>query len=320
MLPIRYWNRIQNIGDAINPYILELVSGRKPYYATNAEEEHVLGVGSIFFMANRMSHIWGSGILDPRGDLFHIDLAKVHAVRGKRTLAALDSFGLTKPVPLGDPGVFVDEIPEIAETIGKGEIRRGTVIVPHYALVASEQIEQLARALDATILSPRTLSLDFVREIAGAEAVVSQSLHGLIFAEALGKPSAWIAPSDDQYLDLQVSRLVQQHGRSAAAAASDGRLRAKGSRKHSAFWPRRRQEGVAPVFSCAGRRRTPRGHRVPRMPGARAACGLRFIKRRLRRRAARCRGNLVRGWRRSRDFATRSISSAGGSTSRVACS
>ena len=197
MLPIRYWNRIQNIGDAINPYILELVSGRKPYYATNAEEEHVLGVGSIFFMANRMSHIWGSGILDPRGDLFHIDLAKVHAVRGKRTLAALDSFGLTKPVPLGDPGVFVDEIPEIAETIGKGEIRRGTVIVPHYALVASEQIEQLARALDATILSPRTLSLDFVREIAGAEAVVSQSLHGLIFAEALGKPSAWIAPSDD---------------------------------------------------------------------------------------------------------------------------
>ena len=197
MLPIRYWNRIQNIGDAINPYVLELVSGQKPYYATNADEEHVLGVGSIFFMANSHSHIWGSGILDPRGDISNVDLTKVHAVRGKLTRSVLESRGLAKAVALGDPGVFVDEIPEVAEEIAKGEIRRGTVVIPHYALTGDERIKKLARELDATILSPRTSSLDFVREIASAESVVSQSLHGLIFAEALGKPSAWIAHSDD---------------------------------------------------------------------------------------------------------------------------
>ena len=198
MLPIRYWNRIQNIGDAINPYIMELVSGQRPFYATNAEEEHVLGVGSIFFMANRKSHIWGSGILDPRSDTSNIDMQKVRAVRGAGTRDLLRGRGLTTDVALGDPGVFVDEIPEIAEEIGNGGTSRGTLLIPHYALAGSERIRDLARALDATVLSPRTCSLDFVREIAAAEAVVSQSLHGLIFAEALGKPSAWIAHTDDE--------------------------------------------------------------------------------------------------------------------------
>jgi len=198
MLPIRYWNRIQNIGDAINPYILELVSGQKPYYATNAEEEHVLGVGSIFFMANKKSHIWGSGILDPRHDVSNVDLTKVHAVRGRGTRSALERWGLSKAVALGDPGVFVDEIPEIAEVMARREIKRGAVLIPHYALVGQERTKALASELDATILSPRTSSLDFVKEIVGAEVVVSQSLHGLIFAEALGKPSAWISHSGDE--------------------------------------------------------------------------------------------------------------------------
>ena len=105
---------------------------------------------------------------------------------------------MTGDIALGDPGVFVDELPEIAEAVGRGVGGCGTVVIPHYALAGSEQIKNLARGLDATILSPRTSSLDFVKAIAAAEAVVSQSLHGLIFAEALGKPSAWIAHSDDE--------------------------------------------------------------------------------------------------------------------------
>jgi hypothetical protein len=55
----------------------------------------------------------------------------------------------------------------------------------------------LAKQLDADILSPRTTSLDFIKEIISSEIVISQSLHGLIFAELFQKPSAWITHSQD---------------------------------------------------------------------------------------------------------------------------
>ncbi len=74
----------------------------------------MLGVGSIMFMATPASHIWGCGILDPGGDLSQVSAANVHAVRGKLTRDLLRSkIRLTADVPLGDPGIFADEIAEI---------------------------------------------------------------------------------------------------------------------------------------------------------------------------------------------------------------
>lgn len=199
MLPIRYWNRITNIGDSINPHILELVSGQRPYYAIDDKQEHVLGIGSIFFMATRSSHIWGSGIMDPSKDYGHVDVAKVHAVRGKLTESILrQRYELSRQVALGDPGVFVDEIPEVADRINQKELKSRAVIIPHYAMVGDERIGKLAKSLDATVLSPRTSSIELFLEIAAAEIVISQSLHGLIFAEVFGKPSVWITHSKDE--------------------------------------------------------------------------------------------------------------------------
>jgi hypothetical protein len=199
MLPIRYWNRITNIGDSINPHIFELVSQQKPYYAIDDTQEHVLGIGSIFFMATRNSHIWGSGVMDPKRDYDRVDVSKIHAVRGKLTESMLrERYGLSKSVALGDPGIFADEIPEIADTLRRNDIKRGTIVIPHYAMADDERIGKLARNLDAAVLSPRTSGLDFLTEIAAAEIVVSQSLHGLIFAEVFGKPSVWIAHSGDE--------------------------------------------------------------------------------------------------------------------------
>jgi hypothetical protein len=199
MLPIRYWNRIANIGDSINPHILELVSQDKSYYSTNEAEEHVLGIGSIFFMANKQSHIWGSGMLDPKRDYSAIDLEKVHAVRGALTASILrEKYGLSRSIALGDPGIFADEIPQVGEALRRNEIKRKAVVIPHYAMTSNEKIVRLAADLDAAILSPRTSSLDFLTELAAAEIVVSQSLHGLIFAEVFGKRSTWIAHTDDE--------------------------------------------------------------------------------------------------------------------------
>jgi glycosyl transferase family 25/polysaccharide pyruvyl transferase len=198
-LPMRYWNRTRNIGDLINPYIVEAVSGRRPYFCVSETTEHLLGIGSILFMATQNSHIWGSGILDPTRDHSQVVVSKVHAVRGKLTQKILrDRHGLSRDVALGDPAVFADELPELAQYRLDVLIKRKIGLVPHFAMEKSDYIAYLARELDADILSPRTDNLSFVREIMASEIIISQSLHGLIFTEVFSKPSVWLAHTSDE--------------------------------------------------------------------------------------------------------------------------
>ncbi|WP_219925009.1 hypothetical protein, partial [Halomonas sp. ND22Bw] len=62
-VPYRMYNKILNLGDAINPYIIEKVSGLPSKYSPKSRP-HVLGIGSIFFDASMQSHIWGSGVIN----------------------------------------------------------------------------------------------------------------------------------------------------------------------------------------------------------------------------------------------------------------
>jgi hypothetical protein len=145
-------------------------------------------------MANEHSHIWGSGMLDPSADYASIRPENVRAVRGKMTEQVLRSkYGLIGPVALGDPGLFVNELPEVAEFARRNKIVRRTAVIPHYAMVSNETILRLARDSEGDVINPRLPVFDFLREILASEVVISQSLHGLIFAEALGKPHVWIS-------------------------------------------------------------------------------------------------------------------------------
>jgi GR25 family glycosyltransferase involved in LPS biosynthesis len=197
-VPIRYWDRVANIGDLINPFIIESVSGRQTYFSSEEKREHVLGIGSIFFMANRSSHIWGSGIMDPTRDYSNVDPSKVHAVRGRKTRDILfRDYGLKQDVPLGDPGILAPDLPELATALRDVKNKRRVGIIPHYTMVGNSVFADLAKLLDGEILSTRSFDLDLIAEIAASEIIISQSLHGLIFAEALGIPSAWVTHTPD---------------------------------------------------------------------------------------------------------------------------
>ncbi len=235
MVPIRYWHRVQNAGDLINPHIVEAVSGLRPYVAPDSASPHLLAVGSILFMANEHSHIWGAGMLDPASDYSRINMSNVHAVRGKLTERVLRShYGLTGDVALGDPGVFADELPQIGHARRHQSLRRRAALVPHFAMVNHPDIQRLARACDAGIINPRLPCLDFLKELIASEIIISQSLHGLIFAEALGKPSVWIAhdPGDlwtfkfhDWFSNTQAPpRKPLGLGASGAAVLAEARL------------------------------------------------------------------------------------------------
>jgi GR25 family glycosyltransferase involved in LPS biosynthesis len=197
-LPIRYWTAIANAGDQINPYIVEAVAGRTPYFSPRRNEPHVLGIGSILFMATPQSHVWGSGILDPAGDYSQVAPDRVHALRGTLTRDILrDRYGLSSDVPLGDPGVFVDEIAEVAAARDSRRLKRRIGVIPHHRMIGHGYIRDIARG-DAAVIDPHLGCIDFIKEILASEVILSQSLHGLIFAQVFGKPFAWFSHTADE--------------------------------------------------------------------------------------------------------------------------
>ena len=108
VIPYRMFNNIDNLGDAINPAIIHACSGLEPVLARAGA--HLLGIGSILQLADRDSHVWGSGVMWPDSDAPRIDPARVFAVRGVRTRDHLHRLGLlARDVPLGDPGFLGSE-------------------------------------------------------------------------------------------------------------------------------------------------------------------------------------------------------------------
>ncbi|MBN8993910.1 MAG: glycosyltransferase family 25 protein [Rhizobiales bacterium] len=201
-LPIRYWTVIANAGDQINPYIIEAVAGRRPYFSPRRNEAHVLGIGSILFMATPQSHIWGSGILDPKGDYSQVSVDRVHAVRGRLTRQILkERHGLDREVPLGDPGIFADEIAEVAAARDSRRLKRRIGVIPHHRMIDHAYIRDITRHADAAVINPHLDCLDFISEIISSEIIASQSLHGLIFAQVFNKPFVWFShTADDTWL------------------------------------------------------------------------------------------------------------------------
>lgn len=187
--PVRYYNRIRNNGDAINPYIVELVSGFQARFASH-DETHLLAIGSILFMSNAKSLIWGSGLLNRHSFVPNLKKEQFFAVRGTKTRDFLIEKGIDiAAVPLGDPGIFASKlIPE-----SKRPPTYRAAVIPHHDSIHHEFYKTVAS--NPHVVVPDILSgdLKMIEQIRDSEVVISESLHGLIFAESFGKPSVWIS-------------------------------------------------------------------------------------------------------------------------------
>jgi len=173
-----------NFGDDINPYYFESVLQCTVRLETDRSLPHILGAGSILNKATLQSVVMGSGLLEPlKKDLentYHI-----YAVRGELSRAHVST---EKDVLLGDPISMINlvvnpkNIPKV-RTIG---------YVPHVT-------EYLAakKALGGRyhIIDPANDPMGVVADIASCDRIISQSLHGLIVADAMNVPNIWMKPS-----------------------------------------------------------------------------------------------------------------------------
>lgn len=185
------WDRGTNFGDAFNPFLLEVLVGRKVRWVNyNYSSEHLMCAGSILHKANSNAIIWGSGFMSEDA---HIKYApkKICAVRGPRTRSRLLELNLSCPEVYGDPALLIPLIykPKINKKYKLG-------IVPHYT---DKDNPLLSNLIDQDILILNITMEDhykFIDDLLSCEMIISSSLHGIILADAYNIPSIWVEFSD----------------------------------------------------------------------------------------------------------------------------
>ena len=170
-----------NFGDDINPRFFEMIDGRKVRLETDRARPHFLGMGSILERATPCSTVLGAGFIQkPDGQAPQV--GRVVAVRGQ-----LSREHFNQPnVLLGDPMVLLELLcPHQASR----HIEIG--FVPH---VSEVREAKALRIPGLEIIDPALDPMAVIHKISQCKRVFSQSLHGLIVADALRVPSVWVAP------------------------------------------------------------------------------------------------------------------------------
>lgn len=190
----KYPHRL-NFGDEVTPQLVERLTGRSVIWAA-PDSCDLVGAGSVMQMILRnqgsnQPRIWGSGFIQaPAKDAAKARLDLL-AVRGTATLGRVASLS-ERRVALGDPGILAGALLD-----GPVKKRYSLGVIPHYHDVNSPLVQRL-RALGpgVRIISIAWTPQEVAREIASCDAVLSSSLHGLIFSDALGVPNAHVRFSD----------------------------------------------------------------------------------------------------------------------------
>lgn len=184
-----------NFGDELTPPLVERLTGRRVTWAA-PDACDLVGAGSVVQMILRKQRanqprIWGSGFIREAADGEQPARLDLLAVRGRSTLGRVENLA-DREIALGDPGL-------LAPLLVDGAVRKrySLGVIPHYHDVSSPVVEQM-RALGSgvRVIDVAWTPQEVAREIASCDAVISSSLHGLIFSDALRVPNAHIRLGD----------------------------------------------------------------------------------------------------------------------------
>lgn len=170
----------QNVGDSLSPVVVEYmkkqcgignnISGRR--------NTHLYAIGSIIDGGYQNATIWGSGLIRGDKEFWWRKIRKldVRCVRGPETRRVLINNGYTCPECYGDPALLMPLIYSPKVTEKKYQYR----VIQHY----------IYRNPLKNSLNPLTNNWqDFIHELVHSELIISNSLHGIILAEAYGIPA-----------------------------------------------------------------------------------------------------------------------------------
>lgn len=196
-----------NMGDAINKNIIQDVLGYSPI-CSDMYKCRMSGIGSglrRFFVepsckgnikkivkGNLMPGgmiIWSAGFLtEPTGKEIPtrrgLRIASTRGELSRQYVARI--LGRDVDCSTGDGGLLASELIDMGNDTQK---RYSLGIIPHYKEEDCEAFHILAQKKDAVVINVRDNPIKNLQIIASCEAVVSSSLHGLIFCDSLHVPN-----------------------------------------------------------------------------------------------------------------------------------
>lgn len=181
--------RVGNAGDLLNRDLISHFYGEPPLNVDSGGTRLLL-VGSVIHRMQQGDLIAGVGTKGtPLPDPKHIGEIDIRGVRGPITHDALakSGFDVSNITFHADPGLLVKELYPRETT--RNAIRNRVAFIPHYRDRKDYRHTTGIRVVDIDC-EPRKLA----KEVAQAELVLTSSLHGLIFAHAIGRPVVLIAP------------------------------------------------------------------------------------------------------------------------------
>jgi pyruvyltransferase len=186
----RRW-KAGNAGDLFN---VDLVAWKYPGVRPVIVRDHgskILFVGSIARLVGAGDVVNGIGAKAATMTPAAVDV-QIRGLRGPLSLATFKTAGYDVSTVefLGDPGLAIGRVhPELHEVVP--EVGR-TIVIPHYR----HRNEFGASKIPIVQIDAKPVSIG--REIARSEHVYTSSLHGLIWAHALGRPATLIAPPAEE--------------------------------------------------------------------------------------------------------------------------
>lgn len=196
--PLRlfWYDKEPNFGDAISATIVSHVAARDVVWAGHGKCE-MYALGSLMKMvANNQKaprekggkpFLWGTGAMSGISDLGFEKFIRVALLRGPITAALMQRDDRA----FGDTGLL------IADALGEVPARHDVIgLIPHMHFADDPRFTQIAAQ------NPHIKLIDVrdpdahkvVREIASCSHIISQSLHGLVTADAYGIPNTWLDP------------------------------------------------------------------------------------------------------------------------------
>ena len=145
--------------------------------------------------ATALSQVWGTGVMHPDLGIGTVPATNVHALRGRLSHSAMRQAGtMVGDVPLGDPGYLAPGLLGIKRSVSP-KFRVG--LACHYVDRFHPVLRRMMQEPGVVDLNVHESPEVFLARMAECETVISSSLHGLIFAEALNIPNLWIKASDE---------------------------------------------------------------------------------------------------------------------------
>jgi hypothetical protein len=181
-----------NFGDALNPWLVEKISGKKAVFTVRGScIQHYIVSGSIFNWATEWSVVWGAGLADMKDSID--PRCKIKAVRGPLTYMKAKLAGCNIEPIWGDPAILLPKFLPKPTVDHKIDFPIG--IIPHYCdtYMAYSHYKDVS---DIHIIDPCLPIEEYVKQVWRCEKIASSSLHGLIVADAYGIPNTWVKFTD----------------------------------------------------------------------------------------------------------------------------